>query len=794
MQRLRQLGAKLEAWSHRLPVQKLDATISILVTLAGVSLFLAIYWWKVELPQLKFIEGVELKTLDARFAARGAAAHDPRIVIVGIDEKTLQKVGAWPISRSAYAQLVDRLHEGGARVIGMDVTFPLPEKNSAVEALRQLETELKGKAPAAVVEKIRAIQSTSDNDVMFAEAMKRAGNVVLGHIFLGKADAGAFTSEASRAYVEVLSGKPFPQLRPRGRGGDVQGIDPVVAWREGGGQMYYAIEANMRLLADAARAYGYFNNVPDDDGIMRRHALIVYFAEDADWFGWYPSLPFQVLSQYDNVADQDILGYINPNGIESIVQGGREYRTRPDATVLVNYRGPYQTFQHYSMADVIDGTVPAETFKDKIVLVGATALGIGDMRNTPFGMDEKAYMGVEIHANVIDNMLHQGEPGRGFIERGQRQEWIDLLFIVLFGLGAGWVFGKFRPMVCALAFVVVLVGFSGFVYWTFATMGMWLSFVIPASVLTVGYASHTSFRMFFEEREKRKLRRSFSQYVSPGVIKLIEKDPAKYFRPGGEMREMTIMFSDIRSFTTISEGLTPDELVLLLNEYLGEMTDVIFARWGTLDKYIGDAIMAFWGSPYPQEDHATKACSAALDMIAKLDQLNHKWEQEGKKQLNIGIGLNTGPVNVGNMGSSKRLSWTVMGDHVNLASRLEGMTKEYKSRIVISEYTWQVVAGEYVARELDRIRVKGKTRPVAIYELMGYARDAAACADKLRLWEEAMNAYKRQNWPEAVEKFEALLERYPDDGPGHVLLKRSHEFLQHAPEPGWDGVYVMKEK
>jgi adenylate cyclase len=167
--------------------------------------------------------------------------------------------------------------------------------------------------------------------------------------------------------------------------------------------------------------------------------------------------------------------------------------------------------------------------------------------------------------------------------------------------------------------------------------------------------------------------------------------------------------------------------------------------------------MAFWGSPYPQEDHATKGCAAALDMIAKLDELNHKWEQEGKKQLSIGIGLNTGPVNVGNMGSSKRLSWTVMGDHVNLASRLEGMTKEYHSRIVISEYTWQVVAREYVGRELDRIRVKGKTRPVAIYELMAYAKDAEAYAEKLRLWEDAMNAYKRQNWPEAVEKFEALL-------------------------------------
>jgi adenylate cyclase len=729
--------------------------------------------------------------LDARFQARGQVEHDPRIVIIGIDENTLQKVGAWPISRKAYADLVDKLHGGGARVIGMDVTFPLPEKNSAIEALRRLEAELKGKAPADVLRKIRQIESTSDNDVLFAQALQRAGNVILGHIFLSEAEAESFSAKANADYVYALTGRPFPQLRTRGpQAGE---FDTLQAWKTAGGQVFHGIEANMRLLADAARGYGFFNNNPDSDGTMRRHSLVAYFV-DGEWDTWYPSLPFQVVTEYEGIPDQDINGFVNRYGVESIVHGPREYVTRSDGTVVINYRGPYRTYRHYSMADVIDGTVPASTFKDKIVLIGATAVGIGDMRNTPFGIRDRAYMGVEIHANVIDNMLHHSETGRGFLARDKRQEAIDIAFIVLFGVGMGWVFGRFKPLMCTIYFVVVLALFAAFVYWAFSSQGMLLHFVIPAGVLTVGYASHTSFRMVFEEREKRKLRRSFAQYVPPGIIKLIENDPAKYFRPGGEMRELTIMFSDIRSFTTICEGLTPDELVLLLNEYLGEMTDVIFTRWGTLDKYIGDAIMAFWGSPYPQADHATKACSAALDMIARLDQLNHKWEQEGKKQLNIGIGLNTGPVNVGNMGSSKRLAWTVMGDHVNLASRLEGLTKEYHSRIVVSEYTWQVVADGYVGRELDRIRVKGKTRPVAIFELLAYAKDAPAYADKLRLWEAALAAYKRQSWPEAVQRFEALLERYPDDGPGHVLLKRSHEFLTQAPEPGWDGVYEMKTK
>jgi adenylate cyclase len=278
------------------------------------------------------------------------------------------------------------------------------------------------------------------------------------------------------------------------------------------------------------------------------------------------------------------------------------------------------------------------------------------------------------------------------------------------------------------------------------------------------------------------------------VIALIETDPQKYIRPGGETKDLTVMFSDIRDFTTMSEGLTADELVHLLNEYLGAMTDALFRNYGTLDKYIGDAVMAFWGSPYPQDDHAFRACSCALEMIRCLEGLNHKWESEGRKRISIGIGLNTGPVNVGNMGSSKRLAWTVMGDNVNLASRLEGMTKQYRSRIVISEATYREVQHQFVCRDLDRIRVKGKLQPVEIYELL----DVAAKRDKyeslLTRFNEAMGDYRAQRWQEAAGSFGVLLSSYPDDGPTQIFLQRALDFMEHAPEPNWDGVYVMKTK
>jgi adenylate cyclase len=762
--------------------QQSHTAIAVTVTAAGLALFAYSGIGGNQRAGFLFLQDIERRTLDARFALRGKRAVDPRIVIVGIDEKTLQTIGAFPLPRSNYALLVRQLKQSGARVIAFDETFPIAASSEALDVLARLRGEIGASAPAKLQNQVLQLEQQSDVDAQFAAALKDAGNVVLGHLF---GDAGS-DPKLAEAYYNIVWAKNFPQVIKLKSKRDFN-LDR--AWIQAGGQVYAGVGANLPKLAEAAASYGFFNIIPDADLTIRR-ALFVIRYQDLDFF---PSLALQALRQYESIPDQQIAAYIGENGLERIQFGDHELHPWQDGTTLINYAGPYRSYPHYSMVDVIHGNVPADAVRDKIVFVGATALGMGDLRSTPFKQGE-SYMGVEIHANILDNLLHSAEPARTFLIRGANEEIVDIAFIILFGIGLGLWCGRSRPLVATLTTLGALAAFAGFIYFGFVHWGRWYSFVVPAATLVASYASITSFRVIHEEREKRKIRRTFSQYLSPGVIALVEKDPNEYIHPGGEVKNLTVMFSDIRDFTTLSEGLTPDELVNLLNEYLTVMTDILFRHLGTLDKYIGDAIMAFWGSPYPQEDHAYRACCCALEMITGLEELNRKWEEKGGRRIAIGVGLNSGPVNVGNMGSDKRLAWTVMGDNVNLASRLEGMTKQYRSRVIISESTYEQVAHQFVAREVDRIRVKGKKKPVVIYQLLAPISEHQAYAPLLTQFNAALDVYRSQNWLEATGKFGELLAEYPDDGPTQIMLQRCVEFLEEAPEPDWDGVYVMKSK
>jgi adenylate cyclase len=763
------------------------AAIAFAATAIGLALFAYSGIGANQRAGFVFLQDIEQRSLDLRFAMRGKRAVDPRIVIVGIDEKTLQKIGSYPLPRSTYAALVRQLHASGARVVGFDMTFPTPASNESLAMLARLRQEL-GDGSPELKKRIEQLQRQSDVDAEFAAALKDSGNVVLGHLFLDAERAKSVDPKVAEAYFNIIWAKSFPQVLKAS--GGKQNFDLGQAWIQGGGIVAAGVEANLPRLAEAAASYGFFNIGPDGDGTLRR-ALFVIRYQDQDFF---PSLDLEMLRHYENISDQQIAAYISANGLERIQFGTHELKARQDGTALINYAGPFHSYPHYSMVDVLQGTLPADTFRDKIVLVGGTALGIGDLRNTPFQKQGAGYMGVEVHANILDNLLHSTEPHRTFLIRGFREEMVDVGFIILFGAVLGLWFGRIRPLVSTVTSLIVLSGFLCFVYYSFAHWGRWFSLVIPAVTLIGSYASITSFRVIFEEREKRKIRKTFGQYLSPGVIALIEKDPAKYIRPGGEVKDLTVMFSDIRDFTTLSEGLTPNELVLLLNQYLGAMTDILFKNLGTLDKYIGDAIMAFWGSPYPQQDHAYRACCCALQMVSRLEELNRNWTAQGGRAIAIGVGLNTGPVNVGNMGSDKRLAWTVMGDNVNLASRLEGMTKQYRARVIIGEGTYAQVSHQFVAREVDKIRVKGKKRPVTIYELLAPASEQQTYAPLLERYNAALAVYRDQQWDEAAGKFGELLTLYPDDGPTQVLLQRCLEFREEAPAPDWDGVHVMKSK
>ncbi len=762
--------------------------IAVAATAVGLALFAYSGIGGNQRAGFLFLQDIEQRTLDLRFAMRGRRVADPRIVIVGIDEKTLQTIGSYPLPRSDYALLVRHLKQEGARVVAFDMTFPTAASSESLAMLTRLRSEIGSAAPVDLQNKLQQLQQQSDVDAQFSAALKDAGNVVLGHLFLSAERSRSFDPKQAEAYFNIVWAQAFPQVLKVKSGN--RDFDLGRAWIQSGGPVAAGVEANLPRLAEAAASYGFFNIASDADGTLRR-ALFVIRYQDQDFF---PSLALQVLRQYESIPDQQIAAYISADGIERIQFGGHELHPWRNGSALINYVGPYNSYPHYSMADVIHGTAPADAFRDKIVFVGGTALGIGDLRNTPFQKQNSGYMGVEVHANILDNLLHTAEPHRTFLIRGFREEMVDIGFIVFFGIGLGLWLGRSPPLAATLTAIAVLGAFSWFVYSSFVHWGRWYSFVIPAATLVGSYASIISFRVIHEEREKRKIRKTFSQYLSPGVIALIEKDPRKYIRPGGEVRDLTVMFSDIRDFTTLSESLTPDDLVHLLNQYLSAMTDILFRNLGTLDKYIGDAIMAFWGSPFPQPDHAYRACCCALEMVAGLEELNCKWAEQGRRQISVGIGLNTGPVNVGNMGSDKRLAWTVMGDNVNLASRLEGMTKQYRSRVIISESTYAQVAHQFVAREVDRIRVKGKKQPVVIYQLLAPISERHAYATLLMQFNAALDVYRSQNWREAAGKFGELLAVYPDDGPTQVLLQRCLEFMEEAPDPAWDGVYVMRSK
>jgi len=767
--------------------QHAHGTIALAATAFGLVLFAYSGIGENGKAGFVFLRDIEQRSLDLRFALRGSRGPDPRIVIVGIDEKTVQQIGSYPLPRSNYALLIHKLKDDGAAVIAFDMTFPTPESNEALTLLNDLNKEFGPNASPAQQKAMESLRQEADVDAQFTDAIKTAGNVVLGHVFLDADRAKYADPKQAEAYFNIVWAKAFPQVFESKSG--QKSFDLGNAWIQAGGRVAQGVEANLPRFAEAAASYGFFNIQPDEDGTLRR-ALLMTRYRDQDFF---PSLDLAILEQYEGIPDQQIAAYISSDGLERIQFGSHQLQPWQDGTVLINYVGPYHSYPHYSMADVLMRRIPAGAFHDKIVLVGPTALAIGDLANTPFQKKGDGYMGVEVHANILDNLLHTSEPHRTFLVRTFRQELVDIGFVILFG-GLGIWFGRCRPLTGTLTAAIVLAVFIGFVYFGFAYWGRWFGFVIPATTLVISYVSATSFRVVFEEGEKRKIRKSFSQYLSPGVIALIEKNPEKYIRPGGETEELTIMFSDIRDFTAMSEGMSPDALVHLLNEYFNAMTDVLYRNLGTLDKYIGDAIMAFWGSPYPQKDHAYHACCCAVEMVARLAELNRNLSTRGLHEIAIGIGVNSGPVNVGNMGSEQRLSWTAMGDNVNLASRLEGMTKQYRTAVIISEATYVQVKHQFVAREVDKIRVKGKKHPVTIYELLGPLSELGKYESLLVAYNSALECYRTHNWREAAGKFGPILGNHPHDGPTQVLLQRCLEFMEEPPLDDWDGVYVASSK
>ena len=794
-------GTRLTALYKELQRHRGSFTISIVVTLAALFLYFVTFIGERPLALSNFINRLELDSLDARFQFRGAVKPDSRIVIVDIDQRSQEVLGHWPFPRFYFGQLLDALGKDGARVVAFDITFSQPDQTSL--PLRTLSIQLEqskkeGKSPdPALLHQIAALEQQFDYDQQFAEAIKRFGNVVLGDYFLyTKADLEGVSKESLDRYAALIGFFTFPQLRPLKNypDPDHNNLVSLIDKYENLQFLPKGAEANTDVFTDAIvtgkGSAGFFNVSVDPDGVVRRTFLALPYGQDADRRNWdfYASTDVQTLRIYLGLSTEDTTLYYGPGGVVSVEFGGK-FLIRPDdiSRVMINFRGPARTYPYVSFADAARGNFPPGTFKDKIVLVGASATGIGDLRVTPYGSLD--FPGVEVHANVLDNALNHK-----FLVDNKRSPLVvltDLFFIVLFGIGLGVWLAVVQPRWMVLG-VVLLIPFAAIVYIAFLR-GYWLNFIVPSTFTLIPNVGLVAlYRVLIEEQEKRRVRGAFQQYVSPEVIRRLLDDP-KRVEP--RKTEITVLFSDIRGFTSISEQLDAQTLANLLNEYLTEMTRLIFMYQGTLDKYIGDAVMALWGAPFDEPRHAEPCCLAALSMIDRLTELQESWSKKGLPALDIGVGINTGIASVGNMGSRLRYGYTALGDNVNLASRLEGLNREYGTHIIISEFTAGTVSeGFFLTRELDMIRVKGKSKPVVIYELLTNQQAADDGPELVAAFAKGREAYQRREWEAAKDAFAQVLKRWPKDGPSQIFVERCNEFLWEEPDPDWDGVYTMKHK
>ncbi|MDH4161367.1 MAG: adenylate/guanylate cyclase domain-containing protein [Nitrospirota bacterium] len=614
-----------------------------------IALIVAITLSLFHVTSFRFFDILDQKTLDLQFALRGPLAPGPETVIAAIDEKSISRLGRFPWPRSTWGRIVDRLTEEGAKVIVFDVFFTEPEN------------------------------VTSDDQ--FQKAIRESGRVVLPMVFdlQGAFGETGFTDQK----VDFLMPAAYSAFR-----NPEQDAIPEAKM----------VLPSLMRFSTYAKTLAHINMNPDSDGTLRWEMLAVKYKDD-----YYAPIGLQAARLFLDLPSErmvlDMAGGVTMNN--TVIP------TDAYGRMLINYRGPNKTFPMYSLSDLLDRTLPAGTLKNKVILIGATAIGIYDLRVTPYSTN---MAGIEKHANVVDNILH-GD----FLHRAADY---DIPLIFLFTLVMGALLPRLGAKEGGLLFLALLAGFSGFVYYLFAARGVWFSWVYPASAIFFGYMSQTAYRFFTEERRARDIRKMFSSYVSKRIVDELIRDPSK-MKLGGDRKELTVLFSDIRGFTTFSEKHQPEEVVSQLNEYLGAMTHVVFEHEGTLDKFVGDAVMAFWGAPLDQQDHAVRCVRCALDMIKKLKALQEKWAAEGKHVIDIGVGINSGDMIVGNMGAEgKKMDFTVIGDNVNLAARVEGLTRQHNCHIIITEYTYAKVKDVVNVQELGAVTVKGKAQPVFMYAVL----------------------------------------------------------------------------
>ncbi len=724
-----------------------------------------------ENQDFSFFVLLENKTIDLRFSVRGARVPQAPIKLITVDEKSLKEVGQWPWPRATHAKIVRLLKADGVKFVFYDVFFPEPERTQE-KMLAQLDevlgASLKGSSKTAnsMREKVRSdvkkFQESEDGDAQLAAAIREAGNVFL----------------LIEPYVSETEGSiPDPRKLH---------FTPAELF---GGSTDDLINAksllvSIPLLQQSALDSGHTTVFPYWDGIYRYYPTVLSYQGKL-----IPHASLQMARYF--LGDKDPIKF---NMGEYVKVGKHQIPIQDLGIALINYCGPFIdygknpptfTFPTYSASDLLNGRIKPEELKDSVVIFGATATGLFDLRPTPFTHNAP---GMDVNANVLENAI-----SGNFLRKAP--EPLTLALIVVAAMLMWYLIPRLTPIMGTVWFLLVFIIYFAVACVLFGQFNYVVNLAYPSAALVVTFLMLTTYKFRTEVRHSRYMKQMFQSMVAPQVVEEILKLPAG-IELGGEEKNLTVMFSDVRGFTTFSEKHKPHDVVEILNEYLTQMTYLVFQTEGTLDKYIGDAIMAFWGAPTVQQDNAYRACSTALGMVDLLHTVLHpKWELEGKEKLEIGVGLNSGPMVVGFVGSESMKSYTLIGDAVNLGSRLEGTTKEYHVEIIISETTYVQVKNDMLCRELDLIKVKGKNEPIRIYELVDHRLKGAGAKEmKVKAFEEGLAFYRTQKWDEAVKCFKNCLDLDPKDGPAEIFVKRCHHLKQDPPGVNWDGVFVMKTK
>jgi adenylate cyclase len=738
----------------------------------------------------KVLEMIDNKIIDLKFKLRPDTNGHKNIVVVAIDENSLKKLGRWQSwSRENYAQTVSRLDKHGAKTIGFDIVFDSPDHNAGFKYLTQLEANY-AKTKGALKDFKKALEQAkmfSNTDWMLEQASKsfnRDGkSVVFGHFIQSKKryEKQKFKDMPNPLRVLLRSSIPF---RPH----DQVPIELIRTVDNFG--------INYKKLARSSSHHGFFSMNPDNDGVVRHYQLFHSIYENI-----IPSLSLKMIEKYWNSSA--VIEKLNSGMLMLSMDGRIKYDLAVPSTgkVRLNFNGTQNSYKTVSLADVLDESksikymykqsvenkfeaTKDEIFKDAIVLVGATAIGIFDVRNTPKQVN---LAGVEVHATILDQFLNN----KFFGELSDYSLFTLMILKSLILLILSYIIFKFTAISALIS--TVLIVFS-YIWWDYNYIFLANKIVFQTPFLIsviLTYLSLNSYKFFTEEKEKQFIKNTFKSYVSRDVVQQMLDDP-EAIKLGGENKFISVMFTDIVGFSSVSEDLSPKDLSYILNIYLTRMTDVVFQNSGTLDKFIGDAIMCFWGAPMGLEDHAKLACKSALEMREIHTSINAQIASYGVN-LQTRIGINTGDMAVGNMGSDTQFAYTCIGDAVNLSSRLEAVNKAYATTIMISEFTHKLVKDDFVFRKLDRVRVVGKQEAVIIYELVGFKGEVdTEQLEKISSFEKALELYFLGEFDLALNIFSNELHSL--DKTAKVFVKRCKYLQLNQGAKDWTGIWTMDSK